>query len=78
VFRLGDGSHHHRDKGAKAVDGEVADRKRWVVGDKIVDAAGDAFGVGTGKTGGVRVDKNFHVRGMVDEARARMFGGVAQ
>jgi hypothetical protein len=55
VFHLRDGSCHQRDEGAKAVDGRVADRKRWVVGDKIVDAAGDAFGVGTRKTGGVRV-----------------------
>ena len=60
------------------MDGGVSCRKRWVIGDKIVDAAGDAFGVGTGKIGGVRVDKQFHVRGIVDEVCARKFGGVAQ
>ena len=47
----------HRDKGAKAMDGGVSDRKRWVIGDEIMDAAGDAFGVGARKIGGVRVNK---------------------
>jgi hypothetical protein len=30
------------------------------------------------KIGGVRVDKKFHVRGIVDEMCARIFGGIAQ
>jgi hypothetical protein len=34
-------------------------RDGWVIRDKIVDAAGDAFGVGMRKTGGVRADKSF-------------------
>ena len=60
------------------MDGGVACGKRWVVGDKIVDTAGDAFGVRTREIGGVRVDKQFHVRGIVDEICAGIFGGIAQ
>jgi hypothetical protein len=36
------------------VDGGASDRKRRVIGEQIVDAAGDAFGVETRKIGGVR------------------------
>ena len=45
------------------MDGGVSDRKRWVIRGKIVDAAGDVFGVGTRKIGGVRADKSFMSEG---------------